>query len=170
MRDSVKIIIACIVCLGVVGAAGIYVYFSRNKANEDRKVQTRPNGDIIEWKYEDEDETMWRELMNVNIIDVDGAAPEMRTTDQYIQYKDKDGNWVNLFPLSSLIGSQGSAGQQGQQGAQGAQGPQGPKGDPGMDGRSVELRSSGGYIQWRFSEGNDKDWKNLIAVAATRRS
>ena len=166
MRDSVKIIIACIVCLGVVGAAGIYVYFSRNQKQKDRKVQTRPYGDIVQWKYEDEDDTKWRELMNLDAIKVDGEAPDLRVENDYIQYQKADGTWVNLIPLSSIAGTQGSAGLPGAQGEQGTQGIQGPKGDPGKDGRSVELRASGGYVQWRYQDGSDQDWKNLIAVAA----
>ena len=41
-----------------------------------------------------------------------------------------------------------------------------PKGEQCKDGRSVELRASGGYVQWRYQDGSDQDWKNLIAVAA----
>ncbi|MBR5975560.1 MAG: collagen-like protein [Clostridiales bacterium] len=164
MRDSVKIVIACIVCLGVVGAAGIYVYFSRNQKQKDRKVVTRPYGDVVQWKYEDEDDTKWRELMNLDVLKVDGEAPALRVEDGYIQYEKSEGEWVNLIPLDSLAGAAGSEGIQGAQGEQGTQGIQGPKGDKGDDGRSVELRASNGYVQWRYT--NENDWKNLIAVAA----
>ncbi|MBO4687181.1 MAG: collagen-like protein [Clostridiales bacterium] len=164
MRDSVKIIIACIVCLGVVGAAGIYVYFSRNQKQKDRKVVTRPYGDVVQWKYEDEDDTKWRELMNLDVLKVDGEAPALRVEDGYIQYEKSEGEWVNLIPLDSLAGAAGSEGLQGAQGEQGTQGLQGPKGDKGEDGRPVELRASNGYVQWRYA--NESDWKNLIAVAA----
>ena len=164
MRDSVKIIIACIVCLGVVGAAGVYVYFSRNQKQKDRKVVTRPYGDVVQWKYEDEDDTKWRELMNLDILQVDGETPELRVEDGYIQYEKSEGEWINLIPLDSLAGAAGSEGMQGAQGEQGQQGLQGPKGDKGDDGRKVELRASNGYVQWRYE--NESDWKNLIAVAA----
>ena len=46
MRDSVKIIIACIVCLGVVGAAGIYVFFSRNKQDNSQEIISAVRGEV----------------------------------------------------------------------------------------------------------------------------
>ncbi|MBP5491242.1 MAG: collagen-like protein [Clostridiales bacterium] len=166
MRDSVKIIIACIVCLGVVGAAGIYVYFSRNKEMKDRKIVTQQNGDYVQWKYEDEDETAWRDLINTDVLKKTGQSTDFRVHDGWIQYLNEDGEWVDLVSQESLAGQQGAAGVPGAAGAQGLPGAKGDKGDKGEDGRSVELRVNNGYLQWRFSSGTDQDWKTLVAMAA----
>ena len=166
MRDSVKIIIACIVCLGVVGAAGIYVFFSRNKQdNSQKKMQFRQNGDIVEYRYEGEDDNAWQEFVQVEAVDQGGDLGdiEWKEEDGYIMYKNEDGEWVNFMKKEAFVGAQGKAGATG---AQGAQGLQGPKGDPGADGRDIELRSNGGYLQWHYTNGRDQEWKTLVALSA----
>lgn len=61
----------------------------------------------------------------------EGGAVEMRVDSGYIQYKDADGDWVNLIALADLIGPAGPAGADG---ADGATGPAGADGAPGADG------------------------------------
>jgi len=169
MRDSVKILIACIVCLGVVGAAGIYVFFSRNKQdNKQNKMEFRQNGDIVEYRYQGEDDNAWQEFVQVEAVDKGGSLGdvEWKEEDGYIKYKNADGEWVNFMKKDAFTGAQGKAGAQGAQGVQGAQGLQGPKGDPGADGRDIELRSNGGYLQWHYTSGRDQEWKSLVAISA----
>ena len=164
MRDSVKIIIACIVCLGVVGAAGIYVFFSRNKQdNSQKKMEFRQNGDIVEYRYEGEDDNAWQEFVQVDAVNTADVDIQWRENDGYVQYLNADGEWVNFMKKDALVGAQGKTGAAGVAGAAGAQG---PKGDPGADGRDIELRSSGGYLQWRYTTGRDQDWKTLVAISA----
>lgn len=172
MRDSVKIIIACIVCLGVVGAAGIYVYFSKNAKVEDRKMQFDKINGVVVYRYEGEDDDAWKEFMPVSALQDSGEDPDFRESeDGYIQYKNSDGEWVNIMPSSSLAGQKGDTGATGATGAQGAQGPQGiqgPKGDTGADGREVEIRNNNGALQWRYAGGDD--WKTLLQVSSLQGS
>lgn len=171
MRDSLKIIIACLVCLAVVGAAGVYVYFSRSKDEAPREVETRilkdendsdDNG-IVQWKYKDEDATKWRNLMSVDILKANsGIDTEFRSHDGYIQYKDSNGNWVNMVSQADLAGS---AGAQGVKGEPGAQGLPGARGADGADGRSVELRRSNNMLQWRYTSGTDMEWKDILDLS-----
>ena len=164
MRDSVKIIIACIVCLGVVGAAGIYVFFSRNKQdNSQKKMEFRQNGDIVEYRYEGEDDNAWQEFVQVDAVNTADVDIQWREQDGFVQYLNADGEWVNFMKKDALVGAEGKTGAEGKAGAVGAQG---PKGEPGADGRDVELRSFGGYLQWRYTKGKDQDWKTLIAISA----
>lgn len=163
MRDSIKIIIACIVCLGIVGAAGVYVFLSQNKKTEERKIVTDQRGNVVVYKYEDEDDTMWRELVDVNKLPKTDSNTKFDVQDGFIVYLDKDGVWQKLVSTGDLMGAQGQAGVKGEQGAQGIPGLQG---ESGQDGRSVELRSNSGYLQWRYTSGYDQDWKNLVAMSA----
>ena len=168
MRDSVKIIIACIVCLGVVGAAGIYVYFSKNAKVEDRQMEFDKINGVVVYRYKGEDDDAWKEFMPVSALQDSGEDPDFRESDDgYIQYKNSDGEWVNIMPSSSLAGQKGDTGATGATGAQGAQGPQGiqgPKGDTGADGREVEIKNNNGVLQWRYV-GSD-DWKSLLTVSS----
>ncbi|MBR5417128.1 MAG: collagen-like protein [Clostridiales bacterium] len=167
MRDSVKIIIACIVCLGVVGAAGVYVYFSKNAKVEDRQMEFDKINGVVVYRYKGEDEDAWKEFMPVSALQDSGEDPDFRESDDgYIQYKNSDGEWINIMPSSSLAGQKGDTGATGAQGAQGPQGPQGiqgPKGDTGADGRDVEIKNNNGVLQWRYV-GSD-DWKTLLQVS-----
>ncbi|MBQ5966765.1 MAG: collagen-like protein [Clostridiales bacterium] len=168
MRDSVKIIIACIVCLGIVGAAGVYVYFSKNAGNKERPMEFDKRNGVVVYRYEGEGDEDWKEFMPVSALQDSGEDPDFRESDDgYIQYKNSDGEWINIMPSSSLAGQKGEQGATGAQGAQGAQGPQGiqgPKGDTGADGREVEIRNNNGVLQWRYS-GSD-DWKTLLQVSS----
>ena len=168
MRDSVKIIIACIVCLGIVGAAGVYVYFSKNAGNKERPMEFDKRNGVVVYRYEGEGDDDWKEFMPVSALKDSGEDPDFRESDDgYIQYKNSDGEWINIMPSSSLAGQKGEQGATGAQGAQGAQGPQGiqgPKGDTGADGREVEIRNNNGVLQWRYS-GSD-DWKTLLQVSS----
>lgn len=164
MRDSVKIIIACIVCLGVVGAAGIYVFFSRNKQdNSQRQMEFRQNGDIVEYRYEGDDDNSWKEFVQVDAVNTADVDIQWREQDGYVQYLNADGEWVNFMKKDALVGAEGKTGAAGAAGATGAQG---PKGEPGADGRDVELRSNGGYLQWKYTKGKDQEWKTLISISA----
>ena len=47
-----------------------------------------------------------------------------------------------------------------------ADGEDGQDGAPGEDGREIELRVDGGYIQWKYNTDPESSWKNLIALSA----
>ena len=112
MRDSVKIIIACIVCLGVVGAAGIYVYFSKNAGNKERPMEFDKINGVVVYRYEGEGDDAWKEFMPVSALQDSGEDPDFRESDDgYIQYKNSNGEWVNIMPSSSLAGQKGDTGE-----------------------------------------------------------
>ena len=173
MRDSVKIIIACIVCLGIVGAAGVYVYFSKNAGNKERPMEFDKRNGVVVYRYEGEGDDDWKEFMPVSALQDSGEDPDFRESDDgYIQYKNSDGEWINIMPSSSLAGQKGEQGATGAQGAQGAQGPQGiqgPKGDTGADGREVEIRNNNGVLQWRYSTARHSK-PRMWLIGATIRS
>ncbi len=164
MRDSVKIVIASIVCLGIVGAAGVYVYFSRNK-NENRNIETRINNETnaLEWKYEGAGEGEWKVLMQLDSLKgSDGQTPDIVNENGVIGYFDEEGKLVPIISTNDLIGSQGKTGAQGAQGAQGDQGTQGIQGEKGEDGRTPEFRLNGDFVQWKYTD--ESNWKTLVAL------
>src|SRR5690606_1489591 len=82
----------------------------------------------------------------------DGREIELRVADGYIQWRlIGDEKWINLISLADLQGPKGDKGDPGE------------KGDPGKDGREVELRLSGGFVQWRHV--GETTWTNLIPIA-----
>ena len=130
MRDSVKIIIACIVCLGVVGAAGIYVFFSRNKQdNSQKKMEFRQNGDIVEYRYEGEDDNAWQEFVQVDAVNTADVEIQWRENDGYVQYLNADGEWVDFMKKDALVGAQGKTGAAGAADRSGIPGGKGERGD-----------------------------------------
>lgn len=82
----------------------------------------------------------------------DGREIALRTATGFVQWQyDGDPGWTNLIALADLTGPRGDDGADGEAGTD------------GVDGKSVELRVSGGYIQWRQTDGA---WGNLIALTA----
>ncbi len=64
-------------------------------------------------------------------------------------------------------GDQGLTGAQGEQGIQGEKGDKGDKGDAGKDGRTVEFRLNGDWIQWKYTDEAETEWKNLYQKGDT---
>lgn len=63
---------------------------------------------------------------------------EIRTTDQYVQYKYKDSkDWTNLVKLDTI---------------------------EGKSGREVEIKKDGSFIKWRYKDSDD--WTNLIDLTS----
>jgi len=66
-------------------------------------------------------------------------------------------------------GPSGAAGIAGPAGPAGADGPPGPAGSDGIrgyDGREVEIRNDGTYIQWRYIADPPAAWNNLISLVS----
>ena len=76
----------------------------------------------------------------------------------------------------------GEQGEQGPQGIQGPKGDQGPKGEPGAagvngingqdgkngeDGKTPEFRSHEGWVQWKYTDEADTEWRNLYEYYLT---
>lgn len=114
-------------CVTIIGAAGVYGYFSGKKNTAERNLVTRVLIDenlpddkgLVQWKYEDEPEDAWRDVepvrvltndedVNVNIVvDNKGSDTEFRTRDGYIEYRNNDGEWKKLVALNTLDGANG---------------------------------------------------------------
>lgn len=100
--------------------------------------EVRNNGNAIQWKYGDENE--WRDL--VSLEELKGAAGE----------NGKDG----------IDGQNGKDGIDGKDGQNGKDGKDGVNGAEGKNGKTVEVRRTDSYIQWRYEGG---EWLNLVALA-----
>ena len=98
-----------------------------------------------------------KEAISVNSI-------EVRNNGEYIQWKNGGDEWHNLVDLNEIISkiSGLSGGQNGTDGQNGKDGADGASGKNGADGKSVEIRKSEGYIQWRYEGGS---WENLVALS-----
>ena len=157
-------------------------------SEDGREVELRNNGDYIQWKYVDEPDTAWRDLVALDAITggdgADGREVQLRVDGGYIQWKydtDADDKWENLISLSELKGEDGTDGREvelkndgnsilwryvgeGDDAWQSLVDLSDITGSDGTDGKQVELRVEGGYIQWKYDA--DSDWQNLIALSA----
>ena len=117
---------------------------------DGREVELRNNGTQIQWKYTDEPDTAWRDLVALDAITggsgadgADGREVELRMEGGYVQWRYTSGSdttWKNLITLSDL------------------------KGQDGADGREVELKNDGTAIHWRYVGEGDEDWRPLVAL------
>ena len=87
---------------------------------DGREVELRNNGTQIQWKYTDEPDTAWRDLVALDAITggdgadgADGREVELQIANGYIQWRyttGADTEWKNLMPLSDLKGEDGEDG------------------------------------------------------------
>lgn len=160
---------------------------------DGREVELRTNEETrqIQWKYTDEPDTAWRDLVALDAITggdgadgADGREVELQVANGYIQWRyttGADTDWKNLMPLSDLKGEDGEDGREVELKNDGSsilwryvgEGDDAWRplvdlsditGSDGADGKQVELRVEGGYIQWKYDA--DSDWQNLIALSA----
>lgn len=160
---------------------------------DGREVELRTNEETrqIQWKYTDEPDTAWRDLVALDAITggdgadgADGREVELQVANGYIQWRyttGEDTAWKNLMPLSDLKGEDGEDGREVELKNDGSsilwryvgEGDDAWRplvdlsditGSDGADGKQVELRVEGGYIQWKYDA--DSDWQNLIALSA----
>ena len=64
-------------------------------------------------------------------------------------------------------GDKGDRGLTGAQGEQGVQGEKGEQGNAGKDGKSVEFRLNGDWIQWKYTDEAETEWRNLYQKGET---
>lgn len=160
---------------------------------DGREVELRTNEETrqIQWKYTDEPDTAWRDLVALDAITggdgadgADGREVELQVANGYIQWRYTSGEdtaWKDLMPLSDLKGEDGEDGREVELKNDGSsilwryvgEGDDAWRplvdlsditGSDGADGKQVELRVEGGYIQWKYDA--DSDWQNLIALSA----
>lgn len=120
---------------------------------DGREVELRTNEETrqIQWKYTDEPDTAWRDLVALDAITggdgadgADGREVELQVANGYIQWRyttGEDTAWKNLMPLSDL------------------------KGEDGEDGREVELKNDGSSILWRYVGEGDDAWRPLVDLS-----
>ncbi|MBM6925035.1 immunoglobulin domain-containing protein [Pseudoflavonifractor phocaeensis] len=171
-------------------ATGLYNLSNSSEAAEllvvdfdGQEVELRNNGTSIQWRYEGEADSAWRDLVALDAITGgDGREVALQIDNGYIQWRYTTGGdtaWKNLISLSDLKGDPGEDGQEVELQNNGTsiqwrhEGEAEWKdlvdlsaitGSDGTDGKQVELRVEGGYIQWKYDA--DADWQNLIALSA----
>ena len=88
---------------------------------DGREVELKNDGATIQWRYEGEDDSAWRDLVALDVITgADGKEVPLQVADGYIQWKyDADSDWQNLIAVSALQGMKGEKGDQGEKGEKG---------------------------------------------------
>lgn len=115
---------------------------------DGRTPEMQTAGGVVQWKYDDEPGTAWRDLFAVPTggdgsgTGVDGRTPELRADGALIQWKYTDETaWATLYDLSALKGDTGE------------QGPAGP---------APQMRTSGDQVEW--SHENTTAWTPLYSI------
>lgn len=112
---------------------------------DGREIELRVVEGTIQWKYDDEDESAWRNLLTIDGSNVtiegtdgedgeDGREIELRKDDEtgYVQWHYVgDPQWTNLMPLSELKGE---------------------------DARDVEFKIEDGNLMWRYVTQYSEWW------------
>ena len=119
-------------------------------------LEVRNNGTAVQWRYSSSDE--WYDLVSIEELKTALAPSGSAGADG------KDGtNGLNgTNGINGVDGKNGKDGVDGINGKDGRDGIDGKDGTDGQNGKSIEVRSSGAYIQWRYEGG---EWMNLIAIA-----
>ena len=129
------------------------------KKNNAGLVDIRNSGTAVQWKYKNE--TEWHDLVSLddlkgeagkdgadgkngtdgkNGVDgKDGSSVELRSTDEFIQWKTENGEWQNLVAISDITGPSGK------------------------DAKTAEFRTNENNLQWRYA-GNEI-WLNLYDLS-----
>jgi len=82
---------------------------------------------------------------------------------KYVQFSTDGENWQDALTVDEIKDALGEVykGETGEKGEVGPQGAQGEQGNPGSDGREIELRQTVNGTEWRYTTGNDTEWKVL---------
>ena len=145
---------------------------------DGREVELRTTDTHIQWRYEGEDDSAWRDLVALDAITggdgadgADGREVELQIANGYIQWRyttGADTDWKNLMPLSDLKGEDGEDGDTPYIGSNGnwwigtmdtgvrANGKNGSSGSDGSDGRDGRDGKDGedGLTPFIGSNGN----------------
>lgn len=70
-----------------------------------------------------------------------------------------------LFCSCSKVASDGVNGKDGENGINGVDGENGKDGINGKDGRTPEYRAENGWVQWKYTDESDENWRNLYEYA-----
>ncbi len=78
-------------------------------------------------------------------------------------YIGTNGNWW-IGDSDTGVDANGNKGDKGDQGETGVKGEQG---EPGTDGKTAEFRTQNGWLQWKYTDENDTEWKDLYEYGPT---
>ena len=122
---------------GEQGVQGVQGNDGRDGAN-GKDVEIKNNGTHIQWKYTDEEEVSWKNLIEINTLKGDkGESFEYDdfTPEQLLNLKGPKGDTGARGEqgIQGPVGEQGPIGLTGPKGERGEQGPIGPKGNDGRD-------------------------------------
>jgi len=137
-------------------------------------IELRTTSTYIQWKYIDE--LTWNNLVLLSTLKgakgddgadglkgdrgytgASGKQVELQVSAGYIQWRYVGEAWENLYPLSLLKGDKGDRGYTGLTGN---------NGNDGADGKEVQIRTTVGYIQWKYD--TDVFWTNLVSLASLK--
>ena len=89
----------------------------------------------------------------------------VRVEGEYIQWQvEGEDSWTNLLTIDEIKDLLGES-------YKGDTGAKGEQGNPGINGKEVEFRNNGEFIQWRYVDSNqnqDDNWENLIEVSSLK--
>lgn len=126
---------------------------------DGKQVELQQSSDYVQWRYVGD--TAWRNLMPLSMITgadgSDGRSVDLQEAGGWIQWRHQgDAQWQNLVSMDEM------------RGADGQDGSDGADGSDGQPGASVDLRNSGGFVQWKRTDS--AAWANIIALADLRGS
>lgn len=126
---------------------------------DGKQVELQQSSGYVQWRYAGE--VTWRNLIPLSMITgadgSDGRTVDLQEAGGWIQWRHRgDAQWQNLVSMDEM------------RGADGQDGSNGADGSDGQPGASVDLRNSGGFVQWKRTDS--AAWANIIALADLRGS
>lgn len=120
---------------------------------DGKQVELQELSGYVQWRYSGE--TTWRNLMPLSMITgsdgSDGRTVDLQEAGGWIQWRHQgDAQWQNLVSLDEM------------RGADGQDGSDGTDGSDGQPGASVDLRNSGGFVQWKRTDSSA--WASIISL------
>ena len=81
-----------------------------NSVCEKNELEFRMNNGVLEWKYTSDSE--WKvaaDIFDANKSEIGDGNIELRVNENYLEWKKTDNDWMTLFDLSTLKGTDGSS-------------------------------------------------------------
>lgn len=121
---------------------------------DGKPVELQQGSGYVQWRYQGD--AAWRNLMPLSMITGsngdDGRTVDLQESEGWIQWRHQgDSQWQNIISMNEI------------RGADGRDGTDGADGSNGQPGASVDLRNSGGFVQWKRSDSSS--WSNIISLS-----
>lgn len=127
-----------------------------NVVENGKNIELQKNETHIQWRVEGESE--WKDLIAISDLVVEGQAVNVidnlnsdSSTDALSANQGKILN-SSITKVLEIIKNMDFTG---------TEGIQGPKGE---DGKKVQLRSNGKFIQWKYEDDDEYSWLNLVSL------